>query len=147
MAIVVSYNGLIKVNGVDLSNHCKMFKFNDGQDTREVTAHGATQHVFRAGLARTSVEAEFYLDHASGSVEQTLRGLVGISSTGFDVVLQKFAASSSGTATSTGNPIYTITCIVDGDMTVLNETVGEVGTMSVKFAPYTGSFSMQTTSS
>lgn len=142
MAVVVSYNGFITVNAVDLSNHCKSFKLNDGQDTREVTAHGATQHVFRAGLSRASIEAEFYLDHASGSVEQTLRNLVTIASSGFDVVLRKQNAGSTAS-----NPTYTLTSVVDGDMTVLNETVGEVGMISVKFAPYGTTLSVSSTSS
>lgn len=146
MAVIVSSNGLIKVAGTNLSDHCKSFKLNLSQETRDVTAHGATQHVFRAGLSNTSVEAEFYLDHATGSVEQTLRPLVSITSTGFDIVLQKIAGSTAN-PTSTGNPIYTLTCVVDGDISVLNEAVGEVGMITCKFVPYASGITLTTTSS
>lgn len=149
MSVFVSTNALISINGTDLSDHAKTVRLNSGQQTRSATAHGNTFEVFRAGLTTYSVDATFYNDHASGSVESILRGLIGItaSSSGFAVVVQK-VTGSTGNPTSTSNPKYTFSqMIIDGDLNVLDESVGEIAEIPVRFIPFGGTLSIQTTSS
>lgn len=102
---------------------------------------GATARVFRAGLATPSITLNFRNDHASGSVEATLRPLITSGTSGAITIIVKKVNS----ATTTVNPSYTMTGIIDGDLTVLNETVGEIGEIGVKFVPYSGSLTVSTT--
>lgn len=141
MAIIVSTNGRIVVNGVDLSDHAKSIRVNDGQQTRSATAHGNTYEVFRAGLGTPSIEATFHNDHASGSVEATLRGLISVTSTGFTVAARKI-----NSATTTVNPDYQMVAVIDGDLNVLSEDVGEIGEIAVRFVPYS-TFTISTSAS
>lgn len=146
MAIVTSYDGSIVVNGVDLSDHAKVIRFNTGQESRDATAHGATARNFRAGLRTLSIDATFFNDRASSSVESTLRSLVSITSTGFSVVAQADAASTS-TPTSSTNPKYTFVGLIDGDLNVMDATVGELEEIAVRFVPFSGTVTITTTSS
>jgi hypothetical protein len=146
MAVVTSYDGSIVINGTDLSDHAKVIRFNTGQESKDATAHGATARTFRAGLRTLSIEATFFNDRASSSVESTLRGLVSITSTGFSVVAQADAASTS-TPTSATNPKYSFTGILDGDLSVMDATVGELEEITARFLPYSGTLTVQTTSS
>lgn len=139
MAIIVSSNAAISVNGVDLSDHCTKVTVNDGQESREVSAMGNTIRVFRAGLGTPSITAEFRNDTAASSVETTLRGLISITSSGFVVTARKVNTTVAAT-----NPLYIMTAIIDGDLNVLDASHGEVDALSVKFVPYS-SFTVQTT--
>lgn len=146
MAIQISGaqgGGYITVNGVDLSNHAKNIVLNDGQETRDVTAHGNSVRNFRAGLGTVSIDAEFFNDHGVASVEVTLRPLVATSSTGFPVVVQKIAATAT-VPTSATNPKYTLTSILEGDLNVLSEDIGETGMLGAKFLPYSGTLTVST---
>ena len=146
MAVVTSYDGFIVVNSVDLSDHAKVIRLNTGQETRDATAHGATARNFRAGLRTLSVDATFFNDHASGSVESTLRGLISITSAGFPIVVQADAPSAA-TPTSTNNPKYSFTAIYDGDLSVLDANIGELAEVTARFVPFSGTVTVQTTSS
>jgi len=141
MAIIVSYNAAITINGVDVSNHCVGVVVNDGQESRDVTAMGDTSRRFRAGLGTASVEATFWGDTASGSISQTLTSLVSLFSTGFDVTVRK-----DNSARNVNNPEYSLTAIIDGDVNALDEKPGEVSQLKVKFMPYS-SFNIYTSSS
>jgi hypothetical protein len=146
MAIQVSYNGQVFINGTDLSDHCKVFRVNDGQETREVSCHGNTVRVFRAGIGTPSMEMTFRNDLATSSVEQTVRALIGVSTSAFWVTARKVSGTISAT-----NPLYQQYSILDGDFMALDEEHGEVAEVTVKFLPAptsTGaSFVVQTTSS
>lgn len=143
MAVEVSYLGSIFVNSVELSDHAKNVSLTISQETRDVTAHGSSARFFRAGLSTYTVEATFFLDHASGSVESTLRPLVTIASTGFPLIVQKKTGSATN-PTSINNPKYTLTAIIDGDVNLLSEEIGEVGNITVKFVPYVGTLTVST---
>jgi hypothetical protein len=147
MAIIVSTNGEIIVAGTNLSDHCTTFTLDDGQETKDITTFttGTPIRVFRAGLGTPSVQATFKLDHAAGSVEPVLRPLVSTSSTGFALVVQKLAAGAVN-PTSSVNPKYSFgACVLDGGLTVLNEQVGEVAEVQVRFVPYASSLTISTT--
>lgn len=141
MAVIVSYNAQVFVNGVDLSDHCVGVVVNDGQESRDVTAMGDTSRRFRAGLGTSSIEATFWSDVATSSVNQTLTGLIGLTSTGFTVTARKDAG-----ARSVNNPEYSMTAIIDGDVNALDEKPGEVSQIKVKFMPY-DAFNIYTSSS
>lgn len=143
MAIVVSYQGRILVNSVDLSDHAKLIRVNDGHETRDATAHGNTAHNFRQGLGSHSIEATFFNDRASSSVEATLRALTSITSTGFPV-----SARALNSATTAVNPDYQFAAaIIDGDLMVMDATPGELEEITVRFLPYSGALVVSTSAS
>lgn len=143
MAIETANLGFISVNGVDLSARARRVSLNNGGETLDATAHGDSNRKFRPGLGTISVEAEFFNDNASGSVESTLRGLRTIASTGFTVITQRKAGSAS-TPTSTNNPKYTAVMIIDGDLNSLDDTVGELPMVTVRFVSYDGTLTVST---
>lgn len=73
MAITVSWDAYITVDGVDLSDHCVQVTVNDGQESKEVTAFGDTSKRYRAALGLASIDATFLNDFSTGSVENVLR--------------------------------------------------------------------------
>lgn len=131
MAFFVSYNAFISVGGVDLSDHCTRAAVNFGQETRDATAHGDSQRKFRAGLGTPSAEATFWNDHDSGSVEATLRGGISITSTGLAIAIRQ-----NNAARGTTNPEYSFEGIIDGDLMVLDDEVGELPSIGARFLPY-----------
>lgn len=141
MAIIVSTNASISVNGTDYSDHLQSVTVNDGQETREVTAMGDTTKRFRAGVGNASIKATFYNDMTSTSIVQALQGLVSVASTGFPVLVRKV-----NTSRGPSNPEFTMTAVIDGDVNLLDEKHGDVGMLQVSFLPYS-SFSMVTTTS
>jgi len=148
MAIVVSYNAQIMVGGTtfptgtDLSDHCVQVTVNDGQESKDVTAMGATARTYRAGLGTASIEATFLGDVASGSVASTLLPLITMTSTGFLVTVRKDKSSARGAS----NPEYQMISIIDGQVNMLDEKPGEVSQCKVKFVPYS-SFTVVTSGS
>lgn len=141
MAIQVIYRAKVMVNNVDLSNHCTQAVVHDGHETKDATCMGNTYRVFRPGLGTPSFDLTFKNDPASGSVESTLRGLISITSTGVDVYVRKYNA-----ARTTDNPEYYMDGIFDGDLTVMNDSIGELADVSAKFVPYS-TFAVYTSAS
>lgn len=142
MAKTVTDDAYFEINGVDLSDHCKRLTVDLGQETRDASCHGNTQRVHRAGVQTVSAEALLLNNHASGSVEATLRALVvGTSDTGFSAVFK-----SKNTTASTTNPRYAGTAIIDGPVNVLNHEHGELPELTVRLLPYS-EWSTTTTSS
>lgn len=143
MAVMTTYNGRLIVNAVDFSDHAKVIRVNRGQESRDATAHGNTARNFRAGLGTHSIEATLFNDHASGSIEATLRALISITSTGFAV-----SARPLNSATTTVNPDYQLAAaIIDGDLMVLDSNVGELAEVTVRFVPYSGGIVISTSAS
>lgn len=140
MAIIVSTNALVKVNGTDFSDHCLEVRVNDGQETREVTAMGDTSKRFRAGVGTASIEATFWGDIASTSgLSQSLAALTAVTSTGFEVVVRKVNDTRGAS-----NPEFQLIGVIDGDTNVLDEKHGDVSQLKVRFLPYS-SFTIVTT--
>lgn len=130
MAVEVLYNPLITINGVDLSSRAKRAKVSFGQEAKEVTAFGHTARNYIAGLGTPSAEVEFYLDRASGSVVQTIRPLIVLSTAAIHTITLR----KSNSAASTSNEIYSMSVIIDGGFDTISGTVGDVETTPVKFA-------------
>jgi hypothetical protein len=144
MAIETIYDAKVIVNGKDFSNHCTQVVVHDGQETKDATAMGNTCRTFRPGLQTISFDCTFLLDALSTQTAQTLSGLTGIvaSSSGFTVSITKKASAALGV----NNPTYTLVGIIDGDITPMNDKVGELADVTAKIVPY-GAFSVSTTTS
>jgi len=122
MAVFLSNGVVITVNAVDLSNHVTSVTLNRNFDELEVTAMGDSGHKYVKGLEASSVTISFLNDTATASVLQTLQSQWGSNAT---VTLKQTSAATSAT-----NPLYTMTCLVNGT-TDINGAVGDLGTQDV----------------
>jgi hypothetical protein len=119
-------NGVgVKVNSVDLSDHVNNVSLNRNFDELEVTAMGDSGHKFIKGLEASSITLDFLNDLATSSVLQTLQAAWG---TNVTVVLLQ----NKGTAVSATNPLYTMTCLINGT-TDINGATGDLAMQSLTF--------------
>jgi hypothetical protein len=125
MAVFLNNGVGVKVNSVDLSDHVNSITLNRQFDELEVTAMGDSGHKFIKGLEASSVTIDFLNDTASASVLATLQAAWG---TNVTVVLLQ----NKGTAVSATNPLYTMTCLINGT-TDINGATGDLSTQSVTF--------------
>jgi hypothetical protein len=122
MAVFLNNGVVVTVNAVDLSDHVTAVTLNRNFDELEVTAMGDNGHKFVKGLEASSITLDFLNDTASAEVLATLQATWGTSTT---VTLKQTSAATSAT-----NPLYTMTCLVNGT-TDINGAVGDLGTQSV----------------
>jgi hypothetical protein len=116
-------NGVVlTVNAVDLSSLVSSVTINRAFDELETTAMGDSGHRFVKGLEASSISIEFFNDEASTKTLQTLNSTWGTNTT---VTVKQTSA-----ATGTTNPLYTMTCLVNG-ITPINGAVGDLSTQSV----------------
>jgi hypothetical protein len=125
MAVFLNNGVGVKVNSVDLSDHVNSITLNRNFDELEVTAMGDSGHRFIKGLEASSVTISFLNDTASSSVLATLQAAWGSNVT--IVLLQ-----NKGTAVSATNPLYTMTCLINGT-TDINGATGDLATQDVTF--------------
>ena len=123
MAVFLNNGVGVKVNSVDLSDHVNNITLNRNFDELEVTAMGDSGHKFIKGLEASSITLDFLNDTATASVLQTLQAAWG---TNVTVVLLQ----NKGTAVSATNPLYTMTCLINGT-TDINGATGDLSTQSV----------------
>jgi len=135
MARLVLTNALVTVNGVDLSDMVASITLNSTVDSIETTAFSTTGTRTRvAGLTDNSIALEFHQDYATSEVEQTIYPLIGTTTT--------VTVKPVNTATSTTNPLYSMTCLV-AEWTPLNAAVGELASASVTW-PVSGAITKST---
>ena len=125
MAVFLNNGVGVKVNSVDLSDHVNNITLNRNFDELEVTAMGDSGHKFIKGLEASSITLDFLNDTATGSVLQTLQAAWG---TNVTVVLLQ----NKGTAVSATNPLYTMTCLINGT-TDINGATGDLAMQSLTF--------------
>jgi len=125
MAVFLNNGVGVKVNSVDLSDHVNNVSLNRNFDQLEVTAMGDSGHKFIKGLEASSITLDFLNDTATGSVLQTLQAAWG---TNVTVVLLQ----NKGTAVSATNPLYTMTCLINGT-TDINGATGDLAMQSLSF--------------
>ena len=123
MAVFLNNGVGVKVNSVDLSDHVNNITLNRNFDELEVTAMGDSGHKFIKGLEASSLTLDFLNDTATASVLATLQAAWG---TNVTVVLLQ----NKGTAVSATNPLYTMTCLINGT-TDINGATGDLSTQSV----------------
>jgi hypothetical protein len=110
---------------VNLSDHVTSVTINQSFDELEVTAMGDSAHKFIKGLESASVVLDVLNDLASATaLTGTLQSCYGKS------VVWTFKQSSL--ATSTTNPLYTVTLLVN-NLTPINGATGDVSMQSLSF--------------
>jgi len=121
MAIFVLTDASVTVNTQNLSTYVTSVTLNYEKDAIEVTAMGATGHVFDGGLQNLSVTLEMQNDEAANKTMETLFAAVG---SGANTLILK---NTSTGATFTCSNMYLQTS------TPVNGSVGELATQSVTF--------------
>jgi hypothetical protein len=122
MAVFLNNGVQVTVNSVALTDHVTSVTLNRNFDELEVTAMGDSGHKFVKGLEASSVTIDFLNDTAAANVLATLQAAWG---TSVAVTLKQTSAATSAT-----NPLYTMTCLVNGT-TDINGATGDLGTQSV----------------
>lgn len=125
MAKIVLTDASITINSVALSSAANSVTLNYEVDSIEVTSFGDTGHKFQGGLQNVSCEIALHQDFAAASVEATVYGLVGTTTT----VKVK---PTSGAASAT-NPEYTLTGTFLAAHTPVAGAVGELSTTTLTF--------------
>ena len=122
MAVFLNNGVVLTVNAVDLSDHVTAVTINRNFQELAVTAMGDSGVKAVKGLEESSITIDFLNDTASSNVLQTLQAVWGTSTT---VTVKQTSAATSAT-----NPLYTMTCLVNGT-TDINGAVGDIGMQSV----------------
>ena len=122
MAVFLNNGVVLTVNAVDLSDHVTAVTINRNFQELAVTAMGDSGVKAVKGLEESSITIDFLNDTASSEVLQTLQAVWGTSTT--------VTVKQTSSATSATNPLYTMTCLVNGT-TDINGGVGDLGTQSV----------------
>ena len=122
MAVFLNNGVKVTVNAVDLSDHVQSVSLNRNFQELSVTAMGDSGVKAVKGLEESSVTIDFLNDTASSNVLATLQAAWGTSVT---VTLKQTSAATSAT-----NPLYTMTCLVNGTQDI-NGAVGDLGMQSV----------------
>jgi hypothetical protein len=124
MAVFLNNGVVLTVNAVDLSDHVTAVTINRAFDELEVTAMGDSGHKFVKGLEASSITIDFLNDTASSETLQTLQAVWGTNTT---VTVKQTSAATSAT-----NPLYTMTCLINGT-TDVNGSVADLSMQSVTF--------------
>ena len=124
MAVFLNNGVVLTVNSVDLSDHVTAVTINRNFDELEVTAMGDSGHKFVKGLEASSITIDFLNDTASAETLQTLQAVWGTSTT--------ITVKQTSAATSATNPLYTMTCLINGT-TDVSGSVADLGMQSVTF--------------
>lgn len=122
MAVFLNNGVVLTVDGVDLSEFVTSATLNLNYDELEVTSMGSTGHEFVKGLEANSITIDFLNDNGNSGVLATL-----VSNWGDSVTV---TVKNSSAATSAGNPLFTMSCLVNG-LTPVNGAVADLSTQSV----------------
>lgn len=133
MAVLSLTNAVITVGGTDLSTLANSITLNYEIDSVEATGFGGN-HVFVGGLQNNSVEVTFMQDFASTKTEATIFPVVGTQTT--------ITVKAVNAATSTTNPLYTIS---NAYLAAHTPVAGGVGELAVTSLTFTGGTLVKTT--
>ena len=125
MATIVLTNPLISLGGTPVKGFTTSVTLNYEVDQVEITAFGDTGHRFAGGLQNISVDLELNQDFATSATESIVYPLVGTTTT--------ITIKAVDAATSTTNPLYTISNAFLSSHTPVNGAVGELATTSLTF--------------
>lgn len=126
MAHFVLKDAVVTVDGVNLSDHVSEVSIETERDEVDVTAMGANNKVFVAGLGDATITATMFQDFAAAEVDATLWPLSS-SNTPFVVSVK----ATSG-ATSPTNPLYSMTSLMYG-YSPLDGSIGDASSTEVTF--------------
>lgn len=133
MAVLSLTNAVITVGGTDLSTLANSITLNYEIDSVEATGFGGN-HVFVGGLQNNSVEVTFMQDFAATKTEATIFPVVGTQTT--------ITVKAVNAATSTTNPLYTIS---NAYLAAHTPVAGGVGELAVTSLTFTGGTLVKTT--
>lgn len=122
MAVFMNNGVVLTVDGVDLSDFVQSVTLNWNANELDVTAMGDSGIRRIKGLEDNSISVDFLNDNATSAVLQTLCDNFGENVT--------VTVKNTGAATSASNPLFTMTCLING-ITPVNGAVGDVSTQSV----------------
>ena len=126
MAKFVLKNPIVRINGVDLSDHFSEIAVETSRDEVEVTSFGAAFKEFLAGLGDATMTGNVFQDFAAGEVDSTLWPL-STSDTPFEVAIRATSAVISAT-----NPEYQMQAL-RLTYSPISGSVGEASTTEVTF--------------
>lgn len=123
-------NPVVTINSVALTDQCTSAVVTYAFDQLETTTFGDSARKFGGStvtsLQNNTIEVELFQSYATSETEQTIFGLVGITT---NVIV----APASGVASAT-NPIYTLTGCYLSSHTPINASLGELSTITLTFA-------------
>jgi len=125
MAVFLNNKVGVKIGTVDLSSLVSSVSLNRNFDELEITAMSDSGHRMVKGLEASSLSISFFNDTATAKTLQTLQTAYGTNAT--VVLLQDSTAAVSAT-----NPLYTMTCLVNG-LTDINGSVADLSTIDVQW--------------
>lgn len=114
----------VTINSVDLSTSIRKVTLDESANELDDTAMGATTESRKGGLKKWTIDIEFIQNHTGSSVEQTIRPLLGSTTT--------ITVKPTSTATSASNPQFSGTALVAGFKT-FDVTVGDLATAAARF--------------
>ena len=121
-------NAYIAINGTAYSDHCSTLEIKDEADKVDITSFSSNGYrEFAAGLKDASIDATFFTDGASGSIDDVLRQYYASGGT-FTLSVRKVNAAVS--ATNQGGTM--VARLYSGP--AFGGKVGEVSEVSVSFA-------------
>jgi hypothetical protein len=125
MPSIVLTNADITVNGVVLSDRANSVTLNYEVEAVEDTTFGNSGRTFIGGLQNNTCDIEFMQDYAANETEATIFPLVGQRTT--------VTVRPGSQATSTTNPLYTLSNTYLAAHTPVSATVGELAVTSLSF--------------
>jgi hypothetical protein len=107
MAIIGKFtNALVRINGVDLSDHIRQVTIETTRAENEITAFGAEYSVFSPGLGDATITMEAWQDFAAAEIDATIWPLSS-TTTPFEVAVRPDAGAISAT-----NPEYQMSSLM-----------------------------------
>jgi hypothetical protein len=124
MAVSLNQPG-VKINSVDISDHCSSVTISQIFDELEITSVGDLSHRFTKGLESSTLQIDFFNDFAASQVTPTLQSAYGTTVTA--VLIAK-----KGTAVGADNPLYTVSILVN-NLTPISGDVASINSSSISF--------------
>jgi len=123
MADFVLTNAFVSINAVNLSDHVRSVTWTYDAELQDNTAMGDTTRSRLPGLLDAPLTIEFYEDHATSKVQQTLFPLVGAAA--FAVAIRPVNTTIAAT-----NPEYQANMLLES-YPLVSGSVGEMAMASV----------------
>jgi len=124
MTDFVLKDAYVSINAVDLSDHVRQVSWTYNAELQDNTAMGDTTRSRLAGLLDCPLTIEFYEDHATSKVQQTLFPLVGAAA--FAVAVR----ASKASAISATNPEYQKNMVLES-YPLVSGSVGDMAMAAV----------------
>jgi len=118
-------NPQVTIAGVDMSDQCTAATFTRVNESLEQTSFGATARSYTSGLQNNEVTVTMYQSYAASETYDTLKSLVGTTTT---VIIKPTTAADGPT-----NPGFTLTGCYLETLPIVNASLGELSTVDVTF--------------